>query len=253
VHCLLLEQLQRYLKSQDTTKTSKACICWSQEPAWLKRYSANKQQTSLEKCKARLPRASFGPHLHMWVWSLTLGVSNHTSTYFTILHAIDVNERASLYKMCDLFYNAISIPIPDWPPLSSSGQSSWLHNGDVLCFLWGTNWIYICCVEESGPPLWSSGQSSWLHNGDVLCFLWGTNWIYVSYVEKSRPPLWSSGQSSWLQNQRSGFDSRRYLIFWRVVGLERGPLSLVSTTEGLLGRKSSCSGLENREYGSRVP
>jgi hypothetical protein len=21
------------------------------------------------------------------------------------------------------------------------------------------------------PPLWSSGQSSWLHNGDVLCFL----------------------------------------------------------------------------------
>jgi hypothetical protein len=26
---------------------------------------------------------------------------------------------------------------------------------------------------------WSSGQSSWLHNGDVLCFLWGTNWIYI--------------------------------------------------------------------------
>jgi hypothetical protein len=33
------------------------------------------------------------------------------------------------------------------------------------------------------------------------------------------------------------------------VGLERGPLSLVSTIEGLLGRKSSGSGLENREYG----
>jgi hypothetical protein len=29
------------------------------------------------------------------------------------------------------------------------------------------------------------------------------------------------------------------------VGLERGPLSLVSTTEELLERKSSCSGLEN--------
>jgi hypothetical protein len=37
-----------------------------------------------------------------------------------------------------------------WPPLWSSGQSSWLQNGDVLCFLWGTNWIYICYVEESG-------------------------------------------------------------------------------------------------------
>jgi hypothetical protein len=37
------------------------------------------------------------------------------------------------------------------------------------------------------------------------------------------------------------------------VGLERGPLSLVSTNEELLGRKSSGSGLENREYGRRDP
>jgi hypothetical protein len=35
------------------------------------------------------------------------------------------------------------------------------------------------------------------------------------------------------------------------VGLERGPLSLVSTTVELLGRKNSGSGLENREYGRR--
>jgi hypothetical protein len=124
------------------------------------------------------------------------------------------------------------------PPLWPSGQSSWLHNGDVLCFLWGKNWIYRCYVEESRPPLWSSGQSSWLQfrdvlcflwgtnwiyirivcyieerlslwsscqsswlqNGDVLWFLWGTNWIHICYVEESRPPLWSSGQSSWLHN-----------------------------------------------------
>jgi hypothetical protein len=33
-----------------------------------------------------------------------------------------------------------------------------------------------------------------------------------------------------------GFDSRRYQIFWVVVGLERGPLSLVSTTEELTDR-----------------
>jgi hypothetical protein len=50
-----------------------------------------------------------------------------------------------------------------------------------------------------------------------------------------------------------GFDSRRYQIFWEIVGLERGPISLVSTTEELLGRKSSGSGLENREYGRRDP
>jgi hypothetical protein len=46
-------------------------------------------------------------------------------------------------------------------------------------------------------------------------------------------------------------DSRSYQIFWEVMGLERSPLSLVSTIEKLLGRKSSGSGLENREYGRK--
>jgi hypothetical protein len=61
------------------------------------------------------------------------------------------------------------------------------------------------------------------------------------------------GQSSWLQIQRSGFDSRRYQVFWEVVGLEWGPLSLVSAIEELLGRESSVFGLESREYGRRDP
>jgi hypothetical protein len=65
--------------------------------------------------------------------------------------------------------------------------------------------------------------------------------------------LWSSGQSSWLQTQSSGFDSRHYQIFWEAVGLERGPLSLVNTTEELLGRRSSGSGIEIREYGRGDP
>jgi hypothetical protein len=46
-----------------------------------------------------------------------------------------------------------------------------------------------------------------------------------------RPPLWSSGQSSRLQIQRSGFDSWHYHFFWEAMGLERDPLSLVSTIE----------------------
>jgi hypothetical protein len=54
-----------------------------------------------------------------------------------------------------------------------------------------------------------------------------------------------------LQIQRSGFDSRSYQIFWEVVVLERGPLSLVSTTKELLERKNSVSDLESREYGCR--
>jgi hypothetical protein len=53
--------------------------------------------------------------------------------------------------------------------------------------------------------------------------------------------------------QRSGFNSQRYQISSEVVGLERGPLNLKSTIGGLLGRKRSGSGLENREYGRRDP
>jgi hypothetical protein len=50
------------------------------------------------------------------------------------------------------------------------------------------------------------------------------------------PPRWSSGQSSWLQIRRPEFDSRHYQKK-EVVGLERGPLSLVTTTEELLDIK----------------
>jgi hypothetical protein len=50
------------------------------------------------------------------------------------------------------------------------------------------------------------------------------------------PPLWSIGQCSWLQTRRPGFDSR-HCQKNKVVGLERCPLSLVSTTEELLDRK----------------
>jgi hypothetical protein len=72
-------------------------------------------------------------------------------------------------------------------------------------------------------------------------------------VWRYQPHLWSSGESSWLQIQRSGFHSRRYQIFWEVVGLERGPFILVSTTEKILERRSRGSGLESREYGHSDP
>jgi hypothetical protein len=49
---------------------------------------------------------------------------------------------------------------------------------EMYCFLWGTNWIYICYVEESRPPLWSSGQSSWLQMYCVSCEV-RTEFIYV--------------------------------------------------------------------------
>jgi hypothetical protein len=85
----------------------------------------------------------------------------------------------------------------------------------------------------------------------------GLSALHWKHITSSRrwniDRLWSSSQSSWLQIQRSSFDYRRYQIFWEIVDLERGPLSLVSTIEELLGRKSSGSGRENREYGRRNP
>jgi hypothetical protein len=69
--------------------------------------------------------------------------------------------------------------------------------------------------------------------------------------QENRPPLWSSGQSFWLQIQRSMFESRRYQMFQEVVGLERGPLRLVSTIEELLGKNISGSSLESREHSRR--
>jgi hypothetical protein len=59
----------------------------------------------------------------------------------------------------------------------------------------------------------------------------------INVMETLNPPLWSSDQVSWLQIQRSEFDSRRYQIFWELLGLEGGPLSLMNTIEELLERK----------------
>jgi hypothetical protein len=59
--------------------------------------------------------------------------------------------------------------------------------------------------------------------------------VQWSEFQATDPEAW--GTFSALQN------------FLRSGGLKRGPLSLVSTIEELLGRKSSSSGLENRKYG----
>jgi hypothetical protein len=80
------------------------------------------------------------------------------------------------------------------------------------------------------------------------------SFTFVYFMQGIWPPLCSGGQSSWLQIQRSGFDSWRYQFFWEVVGLERGPLGLVSGIEMLLVKKdNSSSFLEIRKYGCGDP
>jgi hypothetical protein len=101
--------------------------------------------------------------------------------------------------------------------------------------------IYYVC-QEANPDFLIIQHVAWLLYQCSYLRVWNT--FYNFFVS-----LWSSGQSSWLQIQRSWFDSWRYQFFWEVSGLERSPLSVVSTVGELLGRKSSGSGLENREYG----
>jgi hypothetical protein len=100
-----------------------------------------------------------------------------------------------------------------------------------------------------------SNISCFCHDLKKALFLYITWHIQVNrlskYIYFMRHPLWSSGQRSWLQIQKSGFDSQRYHVFWEVVGLEQGPLSLVNTIEELLERKSRGCGVESREYGLR--
>jgi hypothetical protein len=77
-------------------------------------------------------------------------------------------------------------------------------------------------------------------------------------VGKRKHILYIYIPSMWLVVRVSGYRSRRPVsipgttrFFLEVVGLEQGPLSLVSTVEELLGRRNSSSGLESREYGRR--
>jgi hypothetical protein len=119
--------------------------------------------------------------------------------------------------------------------LYMNNQSLEYHNTASSVMLKGKGKVLLILIELSITP--------WKHIG---------KWKYNSIIPNLLP-LWSSGLSSWLQIQRSGFDLRRYQIFRKVVVLERGPLSLVSTTEELLGSNSSGSGLERREYGGKDP
>jgi hypothetical protein len=60
-----------------------------------------------------------------------------------------------------------------------------------------------------------------------------------------RPPLWSSGEECLVTDPEARV---RFPALPDFLSLERGPLSLVSTTEELLDKKkSSGSCLENRE------
>jgi hypothetical protein len=88
-----------------------------------------------------------------------------------------------------------------------------------------------------------NGQLHFSKTVEKLLYIKWKRRVFMNLILFLWPPLWFSVQGFWPQIQSSGFDSRRFQIFWEVVGVERGPFSLVSTIEELLEKKSSGSGL----------
>jgi hypothetical protein len=78
------------------------------------------------------------PFLEIIIWKLISEQKFQISKFDNKLWLPQTRKGQSMVSFQGLFCDTVS---------SSSGQSSWLHNGDVLCFLWCTNWIYICYVE----------------------------------------------------------------------------------------------------------
>jgi hypothetical protein len=109
-----------------------------------------------------------------------------------------------------------------WPNLGSKpGRRRGKPATDHLSY--GTNMSTCWFIPKvAGPLEWEWFLCGYLLNDDCLCGL-----VVRVPGYRSRGPE---------------FDFRHYQIFWEVVGLERGPLSLVSIIEELLDWRSSGSG-----------
>jgi hypothetical protein len=66
-------------------------------------------------------------------------------------------------------------------------------------------------------------------------------WLYINYLRLCGIVVRVPGY----RPRSPGFDSQCCQIFWLIVGLEQGPLSLTRINEELLERRSSSSNLEN--------
>jgi hypothetical protein len=110
------------------------------------------------------------------------------------------------------------------------GITFWIH----LNYSW---WRLLRNIQFPNTPTWAKNvekKTNSCSSREAGHTTWAWKHINIAVMSEATcyipAPLWSSGQSSWLQIQRSGFHYRRYQIFWEVGGLERGSLSLVSTT-----------------------
>jgi hypothetical protein len=154
--------------------------------------------------------------------------------------------------------NNRQLPYMEQPPkmtsVSPSKRNTCLGSGSDLLLRWRSQLLHkflslsVCVWWRICPP---PDATSGLWVGSPLADTKSDKDIW-SKVKLSR---WTASvvRVPGYRSRGPGIDSRRYQIFWEVLGLERGPLSLVSRTEELLGGKSRRSGLENRDYGRGDP
>jgi hypothetical protein len=134
--------------------------------------------------------------------------------------------------------------IPHGLVLTLPPQGQWVIL--LLLGVWGVRWRAWLAIRDSlksllHTPLLKDNCCSVLFYFISLMF-----YVFLSFISYILYAFWNGGILNLpvLFDIRDGFDSRRYQIFWEVVVLKQGPLSLVSTTEELLGRNNSDSGLE---------
>jgi hypothetical protein len=151
--------------------------------------------------------------------------------------------QLNAHKRSVLFQNRTSLPFSD-SFIRTVIQYSHLCTGTSIT----------ACEQTANSVLPSEVLSMYQHklystvSSCLYCFV---HPLYLTTLRNYSLYYWKltdsvvSGQGSWLQIQRFGFDSRRYQIFWEVVGLDRGSLSLVRMIEELF-QGNSGSGLENR-------
>jgi hypothetical protein len=95
--------------------------------------------------------------------------------------------------------------------------------------------IVHCLVYHLTLQIWCTAFVSWCMYKEVI-------WAWTCFLKMS-----SSKKKKKYRSRGPGFDFPVLPDILRVVGLEQGPLSLVSTLEKLLGRNSSDFSLESRE------
>ena len=148
--------------------------------------------------------------------------------------------RCRDYTHCFKYYNA-KFAVSDfacslWLYCRLDDFSDWWWNCYEKQIVRGLHGIW---HEVAGSPEWVHIWLPATHEGrgggvSGTCFIWLLLWFWFLYHVFMDRLCGLVVRVSGYRYRGPGFDPRRYQIFWVVVGLERGPLSLVGSIEELL-------------------